>query len=170
MKSVAAVALTVALIAQVQADSRQQNKTREFGPRACGPADPSHIRVANETGGQPFFLSPADLAASSHIMRERALSDRELIVWAHGLSENAPREYAVPVDASVTRMTLAASFDRQGGTMNVISADGTVNAKPPGAEETILNCVHVLTVDRPAAGNWQARIVATGISSPKAAT
>jgi hypothetical protein len=165
MTRVAAFALALALFSQLEgvlSDTRQQNKTHEFGPRACGPADPSYIRVANETGGQPFFLSPSELAGSGHIMRERALTDRELVLWAHGLSENAPREYDVPVDASVERLTIAASFDRQGGTMNVISADFTVNAKPPGAEESIFNCAHVLTVDRPATGNWQARLVATG--------
>jgi von Willebrand factor A domain-containing protein 7 len=140
----------------------QQNRSRQFGPRACGPADPTYIRIANETGGQPFFLGPTEVAESAHIMRESSLGSREMILWASGLSERAGREFAVPIDSSVQRFTIAASFDRQGGTLNVIAADGTVNARPQGSEETILNCAHVLTVDRPATGGWSARIVATG--------
>ena len=165
MKSVAAFALALVVFSHVDGiggDTRQQNKTREFGPRACGPADQTHIRISNETGGQPFFLNPSELAASAHIIREQSLASRELILWAHAASENAPREYVVPIDSSVSRFTISASFDRQGGTLNVIAPDGTVNARPPGAEETILNCVHVLTVDRPATGQWHARVVATG--------
>jgi hypothetical protein len=139
-----------------------QNRGREFGPRACGPADPSHIRVASETGGQPFFLSPTEIDASTHIMRETSLSDSELILWASAVSEGAPVQFTIPIDSSIRRFTISASFDRQGGTMNVIAADGTVNPRPPASEETILNCAHVLTIDKPAAGAWQARIVATG--------
>ena len=164
MSALAAVtAIALAFLPRIEwSVSAQQNRTREFGPRTCGPADPSHIRVANETGGQPFFLSPAEIAEATHIIREGSLSNRELILWANGTSEGVPREFVVPIDASVQRFTIAASFDRQGGTLNVIAADGTVNARPPGAEETILNCAHVLTVDRPATGKWQARVVATG--------
>jgi len=164
MKSIAAFAIILAVCSQVE-DNRgghQQNRTREFGPRTCGPADPSYIRIANETGGQPFFLNPSELGASAHIMREQSLASRELILWAHAAPENAPREFDVPIDASVNRFTISASFDREGGTLNVTAPDGTVNARPPGAEETILNCAHVLTVDKPASGLWRARVVATG--------
>ena len=167
MKCLATCVIVLAAFARVEGirgginqQNDQQNRTREFGPRKCGPADPSYISIANETGGQPFFLNPSEL--SVHIMREQTFSDRELIVWAHAASENAPREYVVPVDSSVKRFTISASFDREGGTLNVIAPDGTVNARPPGAEETILNCAHLLTVDRPATGEWRARVVATG--------
>ena len=169
MKSLATCLIVLAAFAQFDGSrggnaqqNDQQNRTREFGPRKCGPADPSYIRIANETGGQPFFLNPSEIGASTHIMSEQSLSDRELIVWANAASENAPREYVVPVDSSVKRFTISASFDREGGTLNVIAPDGTVNARPQGSEETILNCAHVLTVDRPATGEWRARVVATG--------
>src|SRR5262245_9202233 len=152
MKSLAACLIVIAAFAHVEGGRGgiiqqidQQNRTREFGPRKCGPADPSYIRIANETGGQPFFLNPSELGASAHIMSEQSLSDRELIVWANAASENAPREYIVPVDSSVKRFTISASFDREGGTLNVIAPDGTVNARPAGSEETILNCAHLLT-------------------------
>ena len=124
MKSIAAFAIILAVCSQVE-DNRgghQQNRTREFGPRTCGPADPSHIRIANETGGQPFFLNPSELAASAHIMREQSLAGRELILWAHAAPENTPREFDVPIDASVSRFTISASFDREGGTLNVTRA------------------------------------------------
>jgi hypothetical protein len=165
MKSLVTCVIVLAAFAHVDSDRggiNQQNPTREFGPRKCGPADPTYIRIANETGGQPFFLNPSELGASTHIMSEQSLSDRELIVWANAASENAPREYVVPIDSSVKRFTISASFDREGGTLNVISPDGTVNARPTGSEETILNCAHVLTIDRPATGEWRARVVATG--------
>src|SRR5688572_24981730 len=83
------------------ASTAQQNRSREFGPRACGPADPAYIRMATETGGQPFFLNPAEVAETAHIMREGSLGSRELILWASDLSEGVPREFAVPIDSSV---------------------------------------------------------------------
>lgn len=169
MKSLATCVIVLASFVQfegsrggIDQQADQQTRTREFGPRKCGPADPSYIEIANDTGGQPFFLNPSEISASVHIMAEQSLSDRELILWANAASENAPREYPVPVDSSVKRFTISASFDREGGTLNIISPDGTVNARPAGSEETILNCAHVLTLDRPVTGEWRARVVATG--------
>ena len=156
--------LYVALIAAAVgvASAAQQNHSREFGPRACGPADPTQIRIASETGGQPFFLSPTELAASTHIMRETASADRELILWASASSEGRPLEFPIPVDSSIGRLTISASFDRQGGTLNIIAPDGRVNPRPEGSEETILNCAHVLTIATPLQGIWQAQVTGTG--------
>ena len=48
----------------------QQNRSRKFGPGECGPVDPSYIQLANETGGQPFFLNPSEVAKAFHFVRE----------------------------------------------------------------------------------------------------
>ncbi len=50
----------------------QSNQSRSFGPGACGPADPAYLRITNESGGQPFFMSPAEIGKSALVMAASA--------------------------------------------------------------------------------------------------
>jgi hypothetical protein len=130
---------------------------RRFGRGVCGPADPSYIKTATETGGQPFFLSSAEVAASAHIMS--AAFQPDLMLWASGEGEKA---YALAVDSSVERATFSASFDSKGGTLSVILPDGTVLQQTEPSQDTLLDCGRVITIDAPATGTWQLRAVPTG--------
>jgi hypothetical protein len=130
---------------------------RKFGPGVCGPADPSYIKTSTETGGQPFFLSSAEVATSAQIMS--AAFQPDLMLWASGDGEKA---YAVAVDSSVERAMFSASFDSKGGTLTVISPEGTVFQRSEPGQDTLLNCGRVITIDAPAAGTWQLRVAPTG--------
>ena len=79
--------------------STQRNQSRKFGPGECRPVDPTYIHVANETGGQPFFLNPSEVAKAFHFIRESSGNSNETLLWATGSFEAAsPQEYSVPVD------------------------------------------------------------------------
>ena len=71
----------VAAAAQLQSPP---NRSRGFGPDACGPVDPSYIHVANETGGQPMFLQRSEAAKAMHLMRETTRSNVETVFRATG--------------------------------------------------------------------------------------
>jgi von Willebrand factor A domain-containing protein 7 len=130
---------------------------RRFGPGVCGPVDPVYIETASQTGGQPFFLSTAETAQSARIMT--AASRTELMLWASG---NGEKSYTIPVDSSVDHATFSASFDGTGGSLTVISPDGTEVRQDERTEDTVLNCGRVVAIDRPAAGAWQVRVSPSG--------
>jgi hypothetical protein len=138
-----------------------RHQSRAFGPGHCGPADPTYIRTANETGGQPFFLAPTEIANSSHILRATG-GDDALILWASRALAGTERDLPIPVDSTVRSVTFSASFDTTGGALTLTGPTDGAAARDALAEDTILNCARIVTIDRPAIGLWQARIVASG--------
>lgn len=138
-------------------EAAAQQGGRQFGQGACGPADPSHIRTATDTGGQPFFLSPAEVAQSGALMSASVLHS-ELLVWAHGDRE---KTFPVPVDPLIEGATFSASFDGTGGRLTVTSPDGTIVQPGEGVQETRLNCVRSVAVVRPRSGTWQVTVTPT---------
>jgi hypothetical protein len=83
----------------------------------------------------------------------------ELMTWATGEGE---KTYSVPVDSSIERVMIAASFDVTGGTLAVTSPDGALVRQGPGIEDTPLNCGRIVTIDKPSPGNWQVRVTPSG--------
>jgi von Willebrand factor A domain-containing protein 7 len=135
-----------------------QQASRPFGPGRCGPVDRTYIQTAEETGGQPFFLSPAEVAKSAHIMMETSRSDGVIVQWATGTAADAARGITFPVDRFLTRLTVAGTFDTTGGSFTLTSPDGPVLP----AEETVFNCGRVVSVDAPVAGTWRVTLAPSG--------
>src|SRR5204863_6331380 len=92
-----------------EAASREpQNRARKFGPGECGPVDPTYIHLANETGGQPFFLNPSEVAKAFHYVRESSGGHAETVLWAMGtFAPDSPQEFVVPVDSTIRRVTFS---------------------------------------------------------------
>src|SRR5258708_34078254 len=67
------------------------NRSRTFGPDACGPADPAYIHTANETGGIPMFLQRTEAAKASHLVRESTRNNVATGFWGAGMSDGKPR-------------------------------------------------------------------------------
>jgi hypothetical protein len=140
------------------ASSLVESQRIRYGPGVCGPLDPSYVMVANGTGGQPFPVSPDEIARSLGPLSSRSLE--QLILWASGDREYS---YVIPVDSTVTRMMLAGTFDGTGGGVTLTAPDGSlVQQGGAGVEDTSLNCGRIVVVDTPAAGNWQVRVAPTG--------
>ena len=127
-----------------------------YGPGVCGPLDPTYVKVATGTGGQPYPLSPEEIGRSPGPMSSAFF--KELILWASGEREHS---YLIPVDSTVTRMMLAGTFDGTGGAVTVTAPDGRVVQQGAGVEDTALNCGRITIVDTPATGNWQVRVAPT---------
>jgi von Willebrand factor A domain-containing protein 7 len=142
--------------------SSQQNRSRSFGPGQCGPVDPVYIQMANETGGQPFFMNPLEVANSAHIMRVTSRSNNEMVLWASGTTPDGARELKVPVDSTTRRVTFSASFDTKGGELTILGPKGVVTGRDERTEDTISTCSRIVTVDAPQGGAWQATLMATG--------
>ncbi len=157
---------SVGLLAQtLTVTATQVNSSRAFAPGACGPVDATYITIANETGGQPFFMSPSEVGKSAHVMLESSRSDDALVLWASGTATAAARRYDIPVDASLKRLTVSATFDGTGGSVALASPDGTAvqgNSRGNRLQETILNCGRVVSIDAPEAGIWRATVSPSG--------
>src|SRR5262245_59000003 len=136
----------------------QQNTSRTFGPGRCGPVDPVYIETATATGGQPFFLSPAEIAKSAHIMMESSAPDDAMVLWASGTTADAGRGLTFPVDGSLKRLTISGTFDAKGGSFTITSPDGPVIP----TEETVINCGRVVSIDAPVAGVWRVTLAPSG--------
>ncbi|HEU4926108.1 MAG TPA: hypothetical protein VFT24_03620 [Vicinamibacterales bacterium] len=145
-------------LALLCASSLVESQRIRYGPGVCGPLDQSYVMVATGTGGQPFPVSPDEIAKSLGPMSSPSL--KELILWASGDRE---RSYLIPVDSTVTRVMLAGTFDGTGGGVSLTAPDGSlVQQGGAGVEDTSLNCGRIVVVDTPAAGNWQVRVAPTG--------
>lgn len=140
----------------------QVNSSRAFGPGVCGPVDATYITIANETSGQPFFMSPSEVGASAHIMMESSRSDAALILWASGTAAAASRGFDIPVDASIKRLTVSATFDTTGGNVALLSPDGQAVQGKLEVQETLLNCGRVVSIDAPQVGVWRATVTPSG--------
>src|SRR5438874_7568120 len=99
--------------------SAQINRSHKFGPGECGRVDPSYIQLANETGGQPFFLNPSEVGKAFHYVRES--STQETLLWTMGtLDAGSAHEFAVPIDSTIRRVTFSLSVDTSGSGLTVI--------------------------------------------------
>ena len=155
---------TVALLAvSLPALAQQSGRPPiHYGPGVCGPADPTYIRTAEETGGQPLFLAPAEVAKSFALVRELTRSNHVTLLWARGeLSEG--HDFVVPVDSTVKRLVFSLSFDTAGGKMAALDPEGKkVTNEMAGAVMTPLNCGEIVTIAPPAPGKWHVQVAGKG--------
>jgi hypothetical protein len=139
------------------------NRSRRFGPDACGPVDPSYIHAANETGGQPMFLQPSETAKSFHLVRESTRSNVSKVLWATGTLEGREQSFDVPVDSATRRITFSLSGDTKGTKLTLTRPSGRVVVEANAStENTELNCGRIVTVSSPEPGTWKATIAGAG--------
>src|SRR6266481_933963 len=139
------------------------NRSRAFGPDACGPADPAYIHTANETGGVPLFLQRSEAAKAFHLVRESTRNNVSTVFWATGTLDGKPQTIRIPVDSVTKRITFTFSVDTKGDQLKLTQpSGGTITQGSASTEVTELNCGRILTVSSPEAGEWRAEITGTG--------
>ena len=139
------------------------NRSRPFGPDACGPADPAYIRTANETGGIPMFLQRSEATKAFHVVRESTRNNVATVFWATGTLEGAPKTIRIPVDSATKRITFTFSADTRSSQLTLTQpSGGAIEQATANTEDTKLNCGRIVTVSSPEAGEWRAEITGTG--------
>ncbi len=139
------------------------NRSRAFGPDACGPADPAYIHTANETGGIPMFLQRSEAAKAFHLVRESTRNNVTTVFWATETLDGKPRIITIPVDSVTQRLTFTFSVDTKGSQLKLTQpSGGTITEGLAGTEVTELNCGRIVTVSSPEAGEWHAEITGIG--------
>ncbi|HEX5412759.1 MAG TPA: hypothetical protein VFZ27_12995 [Terriglobia bacterium] len=155
--SIAFLACCLPVLAQ-----QQRRSSVRYGPGVCGPADPTYIRTAEESGGQPLFLAPDEVAKSFALINEVARPNHVTLLWARGdLSE--AHDFMVPVDSTVRRLMFSLSFDTPGGELAVVDPNRKpVHGGMPGVQVTTLNCGGIVRVAPPTPGEWHVRLRGKG--------
>lgn len=139
------------------------NRSHSFGPDQCGPADPSYIKTANETGGVPLFLQRTEAVKAMQLIRESTRENVSTLLWASGKLEGTAQEFEIPVDSVTQRVTFTFSVDTKGNKLVLREPDGQeVAAGSAGTEDTELNCGRLITVEKPRAGKWHAEVKGSG--------
>jgi hypothetical protein len=147
----------------VLGQTEPSNRSRAFGPDACGPADPTYIHTANETGGIPMFLQRSEAAKAFHLVRESTRNNVSTVFWATGTLGGKPEAITIPVDSVTKRITFTFSVDSKGDQLKLTPPSGGAIMQGSGSTEvTELNCGRILTVSSPEAGEWRAEITGTG--------
>jgi hypothetical protein len=139
------------------------NRSRAFGPDACGPVDPAFISAANETGGIPMFLQKSEARQTVPLAKEWTRSNVSTVFWATGTLEGKSRSIGIPVDSVTQRLTVVFSVGRKGSELKLTQPSGGAITQGLGhVEVTELNCGRIVTVNAPEAGEWHAEITGTG--------
>jgi von Willebrand factor A domain-containing protein 7 len=158
----AALLFATASLALAQTQS-STNRSRTFGPDACGPPDPAYIHTANETGGIPMFLQRSEAAKAFHLVRESTRNNVATVFWATGTLDAKPQIIRVPVDSVTKRITFTFSGDTKGNEFKVTQpSGGAITESSSSTEVTELNCGRILTMTSPEAGEWLAEITGRG--------
>src|ERR1700756_5153621 len=100
------------------------NRSRAFGPDACGPADPAYIHTANESGGIPMFLQRSEAAKAFHLVRESTRNNVATVFWATGILGGKPQIVKIPVDSVTKRITFTFSVDTKGNELKLRQPSG----------------------------------------------
>jgi von Willebrand factor A domain-containing protein 7 len=141
----------------------QVNRSHSFGPDQCGPADPSYIKTANETGGVPLFLQRSEAGKAMQLMVESTRENVSTVLWASMKLAGVGQKFEIPVDSVTERITFTFSVDTKGTKLVLREPNGQeVGPGSPSVEYTNLNCGRVITVIRPQAGVWHAEVSGTG--------
>jgi von Willebrand factor A domain-containing protein 7 len=144
------------------AQAAQQNPSRPFGPRSCGPVDPSYIRVAEDTGGIPFFFHRSEVAQSTKFMLASTGENRVTLLWAKGSLQNNTREFLVPIDSTIEQIVFTLSTDNPDMKMEVFGSDNTPITAESHAEATDFTCGRFIIMRKPSAGSYRVRVQGSG--------
>jgi von Willebrand factor A domain-containing protein 7 len=120
------------------------------------PFDPVYARIANDTGGQYFFLGFSEAGqitrVADAVVRANAV---DLLSVADTLAGGA-KVYTLPVDSTLERVT----FSLSGSTsLTLTRPDGSVvQPTDAGVQVIALSSGRVVTVLQPAPGSWTAMV------------
>ncbi|MDQ3935374.1 MAG: hypothetical protein M3340_12180, partial [Actinomycetota bacterium] len=123
---------------------------------SCSPVDPDLLDVTARTGGQLLAMEPDELPGGFALMRAQIAPGAVSVLEAAGTGD-APREYAVPVDSTLSRVAFSVSYPEGGRSVTLLDPAG--NSVP--ATSALANGF-VSVVEGPAPGEWRLRVSGGG--------
>jgi hypothetical protein len=122
---------------------------------SCSPLTPGYLQAAAETGGQVFFLFGSEAGAVTQLAD---LVGRNNVVQLLSTVDTyaSTKSYTVPVDSSMTRLTVAVSGTLQGvqPTVTLTRPDGVVVTLATATKYLSLTSGVIISIDNPPRGAW----------------
>ncbi len=76
---------------------------------SCSPIDPAYFKIADETGGQLFFLDTSEIGEIFTLVEPELSGDFVTIFSTNGTLANSNRIFNVPLDSSLSRAVFSVS-------------------------------------------------------------
>lgn len=110
-----------------------------------------------------MFLQPSEMAAAGHLMREATVKNADTVLYATAHLRDQSREFGVPIDSTVKRVTFSLSFDAPGTKLTLLRPSGAaVTSGESGVEFTAWTCGRIVTIGSPEKGKWRVQLSGTG--------
>ncbi len=130
---------------------------------SCSPLTPGFLQAAAETGGQVFFLfgseagtvtELADLVVRNNVVQILSVLD----------SFASSRQFTLPVDSSMARLTVAVSGTQQGmqPVVTLTRPDGVVVSATTASKYLSLSSGVIISIDAPMRGAWTLAVAGAG--------
>jgi hypothetical protein len=122
---------------------------------SCSPLTPGFLQAAAETGGQVFFLNGGEAGTVTQLAD---LVGRNNVVQILSLVDTyaSSKSYALPVDASLSRLTVSVSGTVAGVRPSVILTrpDGVIVTAASATKFLSLSSGVIISIDAPPPGAW----------------
>lgn len=122
---------------------------------SCSPLTPGYLQAAAETGGQVFFLFGSEAGTVTQLAD---LVGRNNVVQLLSTVDTyaSSKSYTVPVDSSMTRLTVSVSGTLQGmqPTVTLTRPDGVVVTLANATKYLSLSSGVIISIDNPPRGAW----------------
>ena len=122
---------------------------------SCSPLTPGFLQAAAETGGQVFFLFGSEAGAVTELAD---LVGRNNVVKVLSTVDTSAstKSYTVPVDSSMTRLTVSVSGTLQGvkPVVNLTQPNGVVITAATATKYLNLSSGVIISIDNPPRGAW----------------
>lgn len=129
---------------------------------SCSPIDPGFVAVAEQTGGQLFFLSPFELGQVFDLVAPQLHGDFVTVARAQRTLAGGTVELPVPIDATMERAIFSLSATDP-VTLGVLDPDGQpVLAGQPGVTVRSFTGGRLVGVEAPRPGLWRVVLGGTG--------
>ena len=148
---------------KAQANNKRIQMT-EFLTGTCSPIDPAFIQVAEETGGQLFFLSPFELDQVLDLVRPQLEGN---FVTVSTIRSNVPtglHSFPIPIDSTMSRAIFSVSSLDSNISVNLIKPSGSIVDPNTDPDATLadINSAWIMTIQNPESGSWRLEIQSEG--------
>lgn len=123
--------------------------------------DPAYISLADDSGGQLFFLQPSEAGNIARLADLVVRSNAVDVLSIGDTFSGTPKTYTVPVDSTMSRVTFSAS-GTDGGVVLKRPNGATVNEGDPDASILSLSTGTVFSMTNPTAGAWSITLNGAG--------
>ena len=145
------------LAGRVTAEAHEKRiEISAFATGSCSPLDPVYLDETERTGGQTLSLDPTELPQAFALIRT-GIAPNAVSIFAASDDDDEPRDFSVPIDSSVSRVTFSVSDPDGGRTVSLTDPTGNVVPATAPASNAF-----VAVVENPSPGAWSMHVAGGG--------